>query len=196
MKRLVSVEDVLSHFGVPVRWRRKPYYILCPFHDEKNPSFYVDVIDQVGYCFGCGKGGDVIRIAMEFLKTDFQGALTYLADAFSLKRATLKDPALKSRHRGPRDIALKGKIINELKFSARIDERARMPLLKRRGYSFDELERIFHHKAESSLLAFLRFALEAYFTGIAIMDEFKIEDYSSFVRLVGGKQENFKEQKR
>lgn len=52
---------------------------LCPFHNEKNPSFNVDPERQTWHCFGaCGTGGDVISFIMKAERTDFLGALEIL----------------------------------------------------------------------------------------------------------------------
>ncbi|TAH63078.1 MAG: DNA primase, partial [Gottschalkiaceae bacterium] len=53
---------------------------LCPFHNEKTPSFSVSPSKQMYHCFGCGAGGDVIAFIMEYLKLDFVEALKLLAE--------------------------------------------------------------------------------------------------------------------
>src|SRR5215813_5357013 len=54
----------------------------CPFHEEKTPSFSVNPIDKLYYCFGCGKGGDVISFVRETENLDFVGAVEWLAERF------------------------------------------------------------------------------------------------------------------
>lgn len=54
----------------------------CPFHDERTPSFSVDPVDKLYYCFGCGKGGDVVRFVQETENLDFAGAIEWLAERF------------------------------------------------------------------------------------------------------------------
>jgi DNA primase len=53
---------------------------LCPFHEEKTPSFFVNPDGQFFKCFGCGKGGDVFTFVMETERVDFPQALTLLAE--------------------------------------------------------------------------------------------------------------------
>ena len=60
---------------------------LCPFHDEKTPSFSVNPADKLFYCFGCGKGGDVISFVRETEQLDFVQAVEWLAERF---RVTLE----------------------------------------------------------------------------------------------------------
>ena len=52
----------------------------CPFHEEKTPSFSVNPVDKLYYCFGCGKGGDIVAFVRETESLDFVGAIEWLAD--------------------------------------------------------------------------------------------------------------------
>jgi len=54
----------------------------CPFHEEKTPSFSVNPVEKLYYCFGCGKGGDVISFVRETEGLDFVAAVEWLADRF------------------------------------------------------------------------------------------------------------------
>jgi DNA primase len=54
----------------------------CPFHEERTPSFSVNPVDKLYYCFGCGKGGDVISFVRETENLDFVGAIEWLAERF------------------------------------------------------------------------------------------------------------------
>ena len=66
---------------------------LCPFHDERTPSFGIDPVEKLYHCFGCGAGGDVFSFVMETEGLDFAGALESLADRYAvqLERET-EDP--------------------------------------------------------------------------------------------------------
>jgi DNA primase len=57
----------------------------CPFHEERTPSFSVDPVDKLYYCFGCGKGGDVVRFVQETENLDFAGAIEWLGDRFRIR---------------------------------------------------------------------------------------------------------------
>ncbi|WP_286153168.1 DNA primase, partial [Sporofaciens musculi] len=65
-----------------VRLQKKgsSYFGLCPFHNEKSPSFSVSRSKQMYYCFGCGAGGNVFTFLMEYENYSFVEALKYLAD--------------------------------------------------------------------------------------------------------------------
>jgi DNA primase len=58
---------------------------LCPFHEERTPSFGIDPVEKLYHCFGCGKGGDVFSFVMETEGLDFQGALEALADRYGVE---------------------------------------------------------------------------------------------------------------
>src|SRR5438093_9674261 len=57
----------------------------CPFHEERTPSFSVNPVEKLYYCFGCGKGGDVIRFVRETENLDFVGAVEWLAERFRVQ---------------------------------------------------------------------------------------------------------------
>lgn len=73
-----NIEDVISGY---VRLQRKgtSYMGLCPFHNEKTPSFSVHPGRQTYHCFGCGASGDVFNFLMEYEKLSFQEAVRTLA---------------------------------------------------------------------------------------------------------------------
>ena len=56
----------------------------CPFHEERTPSFSVNPVDKLYYCFGCGAGGDAITFVEETERLDFVGAIEWLAERFSV----------------------------------------------------------------------------------------------------------------
>jgi DNA primase len=58
---------------------------LCPFHDERTPSFGIDPVEKLYHCFGCGVGGDVFSFVMETEGLDFAGALESLADRYGVQ---------------------------------------------------------------------------------------------------------------
>lgn len=57
---------------------------LCPFHDERTPSFGIDPAQKLYHCFGCGVGGDVFKFVQETEGLEFLGALEYLADRYGI----------------------------------------------------------------------------------------------------------------
>ncbi len=74
------------------------YVGRCPFHDERTPSFGVNPIDKVYYCFGCQASGDAFTFVMETEGHDFPGALQTLADRFGVELQTEdEDPQASER---------------------------------------------------------------------------------------------------
>jgi DNA primase len=76
---LVSARTELRRAG-PAR-----YEGLCPFHDERTPSFGIDPTQKVYYCFGCQSSGDVFTFVQETEGVDFKGALELLAERYGVE---------------------------------------------------------------------------------------------------------------
>ncbi len=80
MVEVVSARTQLRRSGA--RWTG-----LCPFHDERTPSFSVNPVEKLFYCFGCGKGGDLITFVRETEQLEFAEAVEWLAERY---RVTLE----------------------------------------------------------------------------------------------------------
>ncbi len=79
-----DIVDVISGY-VKLQKKGSNYFGLCPFHNEKSPSFSVSPSKQMYYCFGCGAGGNVITFVMEYENYTFPEALKMLADRAGVK---------------------------------------------------------------------------------------------------------------
>lgn len=73
-----DIVDVVSQY-VKLTRKGSSYFGLCPFHNEKTPSFSVTPSKQMYYCFGCGAGGNVFNFIMEYENYTFGEALSHLA---------------------------------------------------------------------------------------------------------------------
>ena len=73
-----DIVDVISGY-VRLQKKGSSYFGLCPFHNEKSPSFSVSRQKQMYYCFGCGAGGNVFTFLMEYENFSFVEAMKYLA---------------------------------------------------------------------------------------------------------------------
>ena len=73
-----DIVDVISQY-VKLTRKGSSYFGLCPFHNEKTPSFSVTPSKQMYYCFGCGAGGNVYNFIMEYENYSFGEALSHLA---------------------------------------------------------------------------------------------------------------------
>ena len=81
-ERVKQQADIVRVVGEYVRLKKtgKDFSGLCPFHQEKTPSFTVSPIKQIFYCFGCGKGGDIFNFVMEMERCEFPDALRLVAE--------------------------------------------------------------------------------------------------------------------
>ena len=85
VRDVVAAADMVEVVSGRTQLRRASgsrYTGRCPFHEEKTPSFSVNPVDKLYYCFGCGKGGDVISFVRETESLDFVGAIEWLAERF------------------------------------------------------------------------------------------------------------------
>ncbi|WP_395626504.1 DNA primase [Daejeonella sp.] len=78
------IEEVVGDF-VSLKRRGTSMIGLCPFHNERTPSFHVSVAKGIFKCFGCGQGGDSVRFIMEHEKATYPEALRYLASKYSVE---------------------------------------------------------------------------------------------------------------
>lgn len=94
--------DIVEVIGQHVTLRKagRNFKGLCPFHQEKTPSFIVFPETQTFHCFGCGVGGDVFNFVMQFERVDFREALQTLAQraGVTLEQAAPPPPEVVERH--------------------------------------------------------------------------------------------------
>ena len=84
VKDAVDIVEVVSAY-TDLRRSGQRYTGLCPFHDERSPSFSVSAVEKVYYCFGCGVGGDVLTFVEEKEGLAFGDAVEALADRFGVE---------------------------------------------------------------------------------------------------------------
>ena len=84
IKDAANIVEVVSEF-VTLRRSGANYKGLCPFHDEKTPSFYVSPARGMCHCFGCGKGGTPISFIMEHEQMTYPEALRWLAKKYHIE---------------------------------------------------------------------------------------------------------------
>jgi DNA primase len=83
IKDAIRIEEVISDF-VTLRRRGADFIGLCPFHQEKTPSFHVSSTKGFFKCFGCGEGGDAIAFVMKHEGYQYGEALKYLAQKYGI----------------------------------------------------------------------------------------------------------------
>lgn len=108
--------DIVDLIGNYVRLQKKgsSYMGLCPFHNEKSPSFSVSASRQIFHCFGCGAGGNAFTFVMEYENYTFVEALKYLAE-----RANVKLPELEYSEEAKKAANFKGKLYEVHKIAAK-----------------------------------------------------------------------------
>jgi DNA primase len=104
--RVRDAVDMLALVGEHTELRRAgatEYVGRCPFHDERTPSFGVNPVEKVYYCFGCQASGDVFTFVMETEGLDFTGALQTLADRFGVELQTEQEDPQAAQRRQRRE---------------------------------------------------------------------------------------------
>ncbi|NJN57686.1 MAG: DNA primase [Leptolyngbyaceae cyanobacterium SL_5_9] len=120
VKQRVDIVDVVSEHVV-LRKRGKDFTGLCPFHDDKSPSFSVSPGKQFYYCFSCGAGGNAIKFLMELGKRSFSDVVLDLAKRYQVSVQTL-EPA--QRQELQRQLSLRDQLYEILALTARFYEHA------------------------------------------------------------------------
>ena len=87
VEEVLRANNIVDVVGTYVHLQKKGanYFGLCPFHNEKSPSFSVSEPKQMFYCFGCGAGGNAATFLMKYENYSFQEALQTLADRAGIK---------------------------------------------------------------------------------------------------------------
>ncbi|MCI7813677.1 MAG: DNA primase [Lachnospiraceae bacterium] len=108
-----DIVDVISGY-VKLQRKGSSYFGLCPFHNEKSPSFSVSPEKQMYYCFGCGAGGNVFTFIMQYENYTFQEAVKMLAD-----RAGIELPSQEMTEQMKQEQSIKAQILNLNKQAAK-----------------------------------------------------------------------------
>ncbi|MDI9639257.1 DNA primase [Oscillatoria amoena NRMC-F 0135] len=114
IKHRVDIVDIISE-RVVLRKQGKDLAGLCPFHEEKSPSFTVSPSKQMYYCFGCGAGGNAITFLMELGKQSFTDVVLDLARRYQVPVKTLEPEA---REKLQRQLSLREQLYEILALAA------------------------------------------------------------------------------
>ena len=133
LKRTDIVELISSYLSL--KQTGKDYVGLCPFHNEKTPSFSVSAQKQLYYCFGCGAGGNAIRFMMDLNGTSFIETLEDLGKRVGINLTTIKENKEETSHKKLYDIMYLANSFfnNQLRKSA--TKEVPIEYLKNRGLS-------------------------------------------------------------
>ena len=108
-----DIVDVIQGY-VKIQKKGSSYFGLCPFHNEKSPSFSVSPSKQMYYCFGCGAGGNVFTFVMEYENYSFPEAVRFLA-----KRAGVNLPEAEYNEEARRKESKKARLLEVNKEAAK-----------------------------------------------------------------------------
>ena len=103
VEEIRSRNDIVDIVSSRIKLQKKgsSYFGLCPFHNEKSPSFSVSPNKQMFYCFGCGEGGNVFSFLMKYDNLTFSEALKELADRAGIE---LPDVRMSAEERNRSDL--------------------------------------------------------------------------------------------
>jgi DNA primase len=105
-ERVRDAVDMIDLVGTRTELKRagaNRYQGLCPFHDERTPSFGIDPLNKLYYCFGCGKGGDCFSFVEETEGLRFPEAMQFLADRYGVELEVEAEDPEESARRAQRE---------------------------------------------------------------------------------------------
>ncbi|PZV17105.1 MAG: DNA primase [Leptolyngbya sp.] len=120
VKQRTDIVDVVSEHVV-LRKQGKDFVGLCPFHDDKSPSFSVSPGKQFYYCFSCGAGGNAIKFLMELGKRPFSDVVLSLAQRYDVPVQTLKP---EERQEFQRQVSLREQLYELMAIASKFYEHA------------------------------------------------------------------------
>jgi len=120
VKQKADIVDIVSEHVV-LRKQGKDFIGLCPFHDDKSPSFSVSPSKQFYYCFSCGAGGNTIKFLMELGKNSFSDVVLDLARRYQVNVKTL---APEQRQELQRQLSVREQLYEILSLTAKFYEHA------------------------------------------------------------------------
>ncbi len=120
VKQRLDIVDIVSEHVV-LKKQGKDFTGLCPFHDDKSPSFSVSPSKQFYYCFSCGAGGNAIKFLMELGKRSFSEIVLDLAKRYQVAVQTLEP---EQRQELQRQLSVREQLYEILALTARFYEHA------------------------------------------------------------------------
>lgn len=142
IKQRADIVDVVSDHVV-LRKRGKDFVGLCPFHDEKTPSFTVSQTKQMYHCFGCQAGGNAIKFLMDLGKHSFAEVVLDLARRYQVPVQTL---APEQRQELQRQISLREQLYEVLASTGQFYQHALRQSQGQKAYEYLQSERQFREE--------------------------------------------------
>jgi DNA primase len=168
-ERVKQQADIVRLVGEYVRLKKtgKDFSGLCPFHQEKTPSFTVSPLKQIFYCFGCGKGGDIFDFVMEIDKSPFPEAVRTVAEKCGIAIPRPRERSPEERQENQQRAALvemhrEAQTFFTKQISGTLEGKAARAYLEDRGLDNKAIDRFGIGYAPSDGDALLRFLKQKY----------------------------------
>ncbi|MGC2530422.1 MAG: DNA primase [Candidatus Acidiferrum sp.] len=168
-ERVKQQADIVRVVGEYVRLKKtgKDFSGLCPFHQEKTPSFTVSPLKQIFYCFGCGKGGDVFNFVMDIEKSAFPEAVRTVAEKCGIAIPRPRDRSPEERQENQQRATLvemhrEAQTFFAKQISGTLEGKAARAYLEDRGLDNKAIDRFGIGYAPSDGDALLRFLKQKY----------------------------------
>ena len=168
-ERVKQQADIVRVIGEYVRLKKSGanFTGLCPFHQEKTPSFAVHPVKQIYHCFGCGAGGDVFKFVMEMDKSTFPEAIRTVAEKCGIAVPKPRERSPEERRENQQRSALVDMHRETAAFFARslhdtAEGKVAAAYLEDRGLDSEAMKRFGLGFAPSSGDALLRFLKQKY----------------------------------
>jgi DNA primase len=168
-ERVKQQADIVRVIGEYVRLKKSGanFTGLCPFHQEKTPSFAVHPVKQIYHCFGCGAGGDVFKFVMEMEKSPFPEAIRTVAEKCGIAIPKPRERSPEERRENQQRSALVEMHRETAAFFARAlhdspEGKVAAAYLEDRGLDREAMKRFCLGFAPSSGDALLRFLKQKY----------------------------------
>ena len=133
IKNSLDIVDVISRYVV-LKKSGHNFMGLCPFHNEKTPSFTVTPSRQIFKCFGCGEGGDVFSFLMKYHNQSFNEVVKEQAEALGIELPTSFDGKKSEQNKKEKDVLLKA-VNSAMKFyhNNLLENKGALEYLEKRG---------------------------------------------------------------
>src|SRR5579863_9883105 len=148
IQQILSRIDIIEIIGgfVKLKKRGVNYLGLCPFHNEKTPSFTVSPVKEIYKCFGCGRSGNAISFLMELEKYSYVEALRWLANKYNVEiEETETSPELKAQQQVAESLyiinAYAQKYFSDTLFNSEEGQDVALSYLKQRGFREDTIRK-------------------------------------------------------
>lgn len=185
----IDVVDVVGSF-VKLKRRGTNYLGLCPFHNEKTPSFTVSPAKEIYKCFGCGKSGNSISFLMEHEKYSYVEALRWLAARYNIEvEETEVSPEVRQQQQVADSLYIINgfaqKYFSDILFNAEEGQNVGLSYLEERGFSEETIRKFQLGYCLQERDAFARKALESQYnleylqkSGLVVVrDERPVDNY-------------------